>query len=191
MSATLSAAQRHALVELARGAIAERFGAAPASVPAEAWLEEKRAVFVTLTLGGALRGCVGQLEPRFSLAEAVRHAAQAAAFRDERFLPLAADELPRVAVEISVLSPLEPLPADSEAEALAAVRPGVDGLVLRCGGRSGVFIPEMWKQLPDARDFLFHLKRKAGLPGELWTPGTHLERFTAELVDEHALGGAA
>lgn len=168
------------LLAIARGAIDEGFGRAPSPKPREAWLEEKRAVFVTLKKHGALRGCIGQLSPRFTLLEAVRHAARAAAFEDPRFPPLSADEVPELELEISVLSPLEPLPVSSEEEVLAALRPGVDGVVLTHGQRSGVFIPEVWKELREPREFLAQLKRKAGLP-PTWLPGTRVERFTAEV----------
>lgn len=168
------------LLSIARAATEEGFGAASRPPPREAWLDEKRAVFVTLKKHGALRGCIGQLSPRFSLFEAVRHAARAAAFEDTRFPPLTRDELPELELEISVLSPLEPLDVSTEEEALAALRPGVDGVVLTLGHRSGVFIPEVWKELPDPRDFLAQLKRKAGLP-PTWLPGTRVERFTAEV----------
>ncbi|MCC6334979.1 MAG: AmmeMemoRadiSam system protein A [Myxococcales bacterium] len=171
------------LLELARGTLRESFGGPKVVVPEDAWLYEKKAVFVTLHKDGDLRGCVGQLAARLPLCEAVRSAAKAAAFHDGRFPPLRETELPQVHLEISVLSALEPLEAATEAEALQAIRPGVDGVVLTHGARSGVFIPEMWKQLPDPNEFLFHLKRKAGLP-QAWQPGTRVERFTAEVWAE-------
>jgi hypothetical protein len=168
------------LLAVARGTIAERFGGPLVQQPrGEAWLDELRAVFVTLKIDGALRGCVGQLEARFKLYEAVREAASSAAFRDSRFLPLEEVELAAVQLEVSVLSPLEALDVESEEELLEKVRPGVDGLVLSHQFRSGLFIPEMWKQLPEPRDFLFQLKRKARLPVGAWLPGTKVERFTA------------
>lgn len=173
------------LLAIARGTIAERFGGPPLQRPqGEPWLDEPRGVFVTLTLHGELRGCVGQLAARFPLFEAVREAALAAAFRDSRFFPLREEELPLVRLEVSVLSPLEKLEVASEAELLEQLRAGVDGIVLSHEFRSGLFIPEMWKQLPDKRDFLFHLKRKAGLPVHTWLPDTKVERFTAEHWEE-------
>ena len=175
----------HVLLRVAREALEAAFGGPPAPAHDEPWLQEPRAVFVTLEKHGELRGCVGQLEPRLSLLEAVRDAARGAAFRDGRFPPLAPEELPEVQLEVSVLSPLERLEVASEREALASLRPGLDGLVLSNGGRRGVFIPEVWKQLPDPADFLAQLKRKAGLP-PLALPGTRYERFTAERWSEGA-----
>lgn len=177
--------QGQVLLRVARGTLEEAFGGPKVQHPADApWLDEPRAVFVTLTKGGELRGCIGQLAPTMSLFDAVRDAAKAAGFRDPRFPPLSRDELAELHVELSVLSPVEPLEVRDEADAVAKLRPGVDGVVLRADGRSGVFIPEVWKQLPEPADFLRHLKRKAGLPMDGWVPGTRLERFTAQLWEE-------
>ncbi len=173
------------LLSLARASIAERFGAPPVTRPThEAWLDEKRAVFVTLKLGGDLRGCVGQIVARYPLFEAVREAAVSAAFHDSRFIPLQPHELEQVRLEVSVLSPLERLEVHSEEELLGELREGVDGVVLSHEFRSGLFIPEVWKELPDKRAFLQHLKRKAGLPPASWLPGTKVERFTATHWEE-------
>jgi len=172
------------LLSIARGTLHEKLGGPALAKPGGAFLDELRAVFVTLTIDGELRGCIGQLEARYTLYEAVREAAFAAGFRDPRFPPLQTHELAKVHIEISVLSPVERLEVRTEAEALEAIRPGVDGVVLRWGGRSGVFIPEMWKKLPDPEEFLFHLKRKAGLPTDTWLEGTFVERFTAQVWHE-------
>lgn len=173
------------LLSIARGAIAERFGGPPVTrPPGQSWLDEPRAVFVSLKLEGDLRGCVGQLTARFPLFEAVREAARSAAFADPRFSPLNEDELPRLRLEVSVLSPLEPLEVKNEAELLSKLRPGVDGLVLTHEFRSGLFIPEMWKQLPEPREFVTLLKRKAGLPLHGWLEGTKVQRFTAQHWEE-------
>ena len=168
------------LLAIARGTLAEAFGAPQVTRPAgQSWLDELRAVFVTLKIGDELRGCVGQLAARLRLFEAVREAATSAAFCDTRFLPVREVELAVIRLEVSVLSPLEPMEVRDEAELLEKLRPGVDGLVLCHQHRSALFIPEMWKQLPDKREFLSYLKRKAGLP-QAWVPGTKVERFTAQ-----------
>ena len=172
-------------VGIAREALsAARAGApAPAPPPGEPWLAERRSCFVSLHRDGALRGCVGTLEPRGTLFEEIVRCARSAAAEDPRFEPVRAEELPGLEVEVSVLSPLEPLPADGEEEALRSLRPGVDGLVLQAAGRRGVFIPAMWEQLPDPRQFLARLRDKAGLPPR-WLPGTRLFRFTADRYRE-------
>jgi AmmeMemoRadiSam system protein A len=177
--------RRQLLPSIARKAIEEAFGGPKVVPPSGApWLDEERAVFVTLLKRGQLRGCIGQLAAQQPLFHAVCGAARSAAFEDPRFPPVRHAELTSIHIEISVLSPIEPLDVRSETEALAAIRPGVDGLVLRHGRRSGVFIPEVWKQLPEAREFLKHLKHKAGLPTDEWLEGTQVERFTAELFLE-------
>lgn len=172
------------ITALARAAIASLFGGpSPAPPAGERWLEGRRACFVSLHRDGELRGCIGALEPRGTLFQEVVSSARAAATRDPRFEPLTLDELEAVDLEVSVLSPVEPLPAKDEAEALRRVRPGVDGLVLQARGRAATFIPAMWEQLPAPAEFLAHLRRKAGLP-DAWVPGTRLFRFTAERYRE-------
>lgn len=175
------------LLRLARATLEHAFGGPDVVKPDDAlWLDEKRAVFVTLKKHGELRGCVGQLVPRLTLFEAVQDAARAAAFHDTRFSPLRKDELDDVHLEISVLSPLERLDVHSEQETLDALRVGVDGVVLSAGSRSAVFIPEMWKELPDPKQFLWYLRRKGRLPLDRWPENMKVERFTAELFEEPA-----
>lgn len=143
-------------------------------------LRAPRATFVTLRIDGALRGCTGSLEAVNPLVVDVAQSAHRSAFGDPRFSPVGADEVPRLAFHISVLSPLEPLPADSEAELRASLRPGIDGLVLREGPRSGTFLPSVWDSLPSPDRFLEELKRKAGLPVDYWSPTLRFERYTVE-----------
>jgi AmmeMemoRadiSam system protein A len=143
-------------------------------------LRAPRAAFVTLHLDGALRGCIGTLEAHRPLAEDVADNAFAAAFRDPRFPPVGADEAPRLALEISVLSPAEPLEFGTEEELLATLRPGVDGLILADRERRGTFLPSVWTQLPDPRTFLAHLKQKAGLPADHWSTTLTVARYTTE-----------
>jgi hypothetical protein len=148
------------------------------SLPPE--LCEHRAAFVTLHLAGRLRGCIGSLKARRPLAEDVAANAFSAAFRDPRFAPVTAAVVPRLELEISVLSPPVPMPIHSEADLLAQLRPGVDGLILADLGRSGTFLPSVWTQLPDPHDFLAHLRRKAGLPADHWSATLTVERYTTE-----------
>lgn len=145
-------------------------------------LRARRASFVTLHLGGALRGCVGGLEPLWPLVTDVAEHAFAAGFRDPRFRPLAARELDRIAVHVSILSPLEPLSFAGEEDLLARLRPGVDGLLLDAGGRRGTFLPAVWEELPEPREFLRHLKQKAGLAPGSWPDGIAVCRYTVESV---------
>ncbi len=125
-----------------------------------------------------LRGCIGSLEARRSLLNDLRENALAAAFRDPRFPPLTEDELTEVQLEVSLLSPLEPLNIQSEEEALNCICPGQDGLLLECDGRKGTFLPQVWEQLPDPQDFLRHLKMKAGLSPMGWDRDYQLFRYS-------------
>jgi AmmeMemoRadiSam system protein A len=154
----------------------------PLAYPAP--LRELRASFVTLHLEAELRGCVGGLEPVRPLVADVAEHAFAAAFRDPRFPPVAAAELAGLEVHVSVLSPLEPLAFASEDDLLAQLRPGVDGLLLEAGGRRGTFLPAVWEQLPEPREFLRQLKRKAGLAPDFWSDALVVHRYTVEPVGE-------
>jgi AmmeMemoRadiSam system protein A len=174
------------LLGLARSAIAEAVGADPPETdpPDEPWLKQVGASFVTLTLDRDLRGCIGTVEPYRALRADVRANAVAAALDDPRFPALSAGELPRVHLSVSVLSPLAPLPCGSEAEAAAALRPGVDGVVLEIAGRRATFLPQVWDQVSDPRTFLRALKRKAGLPEDYWDGETRVYRYTVEKYGE-------
>jgi AmmeMemoRadiSam system protein A len=173
-------ARAQVLVSIARAAIAARERPAQAAAWSEPWLRAPGATFVTLRLEGALRGCIGSIEPRRPLGDDVAHNAHAAAYRDFRFDPVTPAEMPRLGIEVSVLSPREPLAAASEAELIAHVRPGVDGLYLEYRGMSSTFLPQVWESLADPRDFLAELKRKAGLPPTFWDPEMRLSRYTVE-----------
>ena len=165
--------------------------AAPAGPTAE-WLEAPGASFVTLTSGrepgGALRGCIGSLVARRPLREDVEANAVAAALHDPRFAPLTARELDDVVVEVSVLSAPAVLPAADEAELLAHLRPGVDGVVLSASGHRATFLPQVWEQLPDPADFLARLRRKAGLPADYWGRDVVVETYTVSAWQEAAPG---
>ncbi len=143
-------------------------------------LREPGASFVTLNEHGQLRGCIGSLEPVRPLVEDVAHNAWAAAFSDPRFPPLRASELPDLDLHISVLSPATPMQFDSEQDLIRQLRPGVDGLVLEEGYHRGTFLPAVWESLPDPRDFLQHLKLKAGLPADYWSDTIRVSRYTTE-----------
>jgi AmmeMemoRadiSam system protein A len=143
-------------------------------------LRVSRATFVTLEIGGQLRGCIGALAAYQPLVQDVAVHAYAAAFEDPRFPELRKEEFPKLEVHISVLSPPEPLQFSSEQELLAQLRPGVDGLILHFGHHRGTFLPSVWEQLTDPPVFLAHLKQKAGLPANFWAPEICVERYTTE-----------
>jgi len=143
-------------------------------------LQTPGAAFVTLQRHAQLRGCIGSLEAHRPLAQDVAENAYAAAFRDPRFPPLTAAEWGDIRVSISVLTPAVPIPCASEDELLAALQPGIDGLILAEDARRGTFLPAVWTQLPEPRDFLRQLKRKAGLSAEHWSPRMRAWRYRAD-----------
>lgn len=140
------------------------------------------ASFVTLTLNGQLRGCIGHLEPIQLLLEDVIGNAAAAAFNDPRFAPLSAKEFERLEISLSILSTPEPLFFTSEEDLLKKIRPGIDGLILVEGGQRGTFLPSVWESLPNAEDFLHQLKRKAGLSKGYWSDSLQVSRYTAQQI---------
>ncbi len=146
-------------------------------------LRERRATFVTLRRGEELRGCIGVLEHVRPLVEDVAHNAFAAAMRDPRFEPVSPLELGRLTVHISVLGEPEPMQFTDEADLLAQLRPHVDGLILSSRGRKSTFLPAVWESLPDPRQFLAHLKVKAGLPQDYWSDDLEVRRYTTESVE--------
>ena len=179
------------LTRIARDELVRALRQPPGDDPSEAcwqdepWLFADGAVFVTLRLDGALRGCVGSLKASRPLIEDVRENAVAAATRDMRFPPLSPQELDAVEIEVTELSEPRPLRFTGEADALAQLRPGVDGVVLRWGERRATFLPQVWESLPEPAEFLAQLKRKAGLPPDFWDDGIELARYQVRKWDEN------
>jgi len=174
------------LLELAQSSI--RHGVAKgkpipvelAKLPPE--LATLRATFVTLEQNGDLRGCIGCLEAHRPLAVDIAANAFAAAFRDTRFPPVRAEEIDSLEIHLSLLTPPEPLRFTSEADLISQLVPGRDGLILEEGWNRGTFLPSVWQSLPDPRDFLHHLKRKAGLLGEHWSSTLRVQRYRTEII---------
>ncbi len=156
------------LLGIARGSIGHKLGlaATPPRTDVAPWLARPGASFVSLHLEGRLRGCIGSLAPTRGLGVDVAENAVGAALRDPRFSPLAAAEWVRCALEVSVLSAPKPLRFGDEAELLAQLRPGEDGVILEHEGRRGTFLPQVWEGLPETRAFLAELMRKAGIPAD-------------------------
>ena len=165
------------LLTLARNAIASRLGQPTQPVGDSPELHAPGATFVTLTQHGQLRGCIGSLEAWRPLGQDVRENALAAAFRDPRFPPLDHEELAFTRVEVSLLDVPKPMEFAGEADALARLRPGIDGLILSYGHRRATFLPQVWESLPDRQQFMAHLKMKAGLPADFWDDGITLSRY--------------
>lgn len=172
------------LLQIARSSIAEALGieheSLDDSITSATWLQQRAACFVTLTQQEKLRGCIGTLEAHRPLLDDVRHNARAAAFKDPRFSPLTTDELSRTEIEISLLSAMQPMSFSDESEALAQLRPGIDGLVFEFERYRSTFLPQVWEQLADATDFMAHLKQKAGMPTDFWADDVKLYRYTVD-----------
>jgi AmmeMemoRadiSam system protein B/AmmeMemoRadiSam system protein A len=165
------------LLSIARTSIEDALFDNPRAKQCACWLAQAGATFVTLTKAGALRGCIGSLEPARPLGEDVAHNALAAAFRDPRFPALGAAEWPQCRVEVSLLSTPKPLRFADEADLLAQIREGEDGLILQADGKRGTFLPQVWESLPDKRAFLGELIRKAGLPEDTRITRCKLSRY--------------
>jgi AmmeMemoRadiSam system protein A len=180
----LSDADRGTLLRVARDSIAYglRHGR---SLPVDAaefaeTLRVPRASFVTLHIDGQLRGCIGTLEAVRPLVEDVAANAYSAAFSDPRFPPLTPAEQERLAIHVSVLGSPTAMQFDSEQHLIGQLRPGRDGLILEDGFYRGTFLPSVWESLPEPVDFLRHLKRKAGLTADYWSPTVKVYRYTTE-----------
>ncbi len=148
-----------------------------------------RATFVTIHVHDALHGCIGTLEAKHPLVVDVAQHAQAAAFEDPRFEPMTRQDIAAMSLHISILSPASEMHFADEADLLRQLRPGRDGVILRVadpqfGNRRATFLPQVWEALPrpDARLFMAHLKAKAGLPEEYWSPHVRVHRYTTESV---------
>jgi hypothetical protein len=178
----LNNTEKQQLKELARRSI--RHGLAtgePLRVKLDEFGENLQVVgasFVSLHLRGRLRGCMGSLEAHRALADDVARNAYAAAFLDTRFMPLQEEELQELDIHISILSPRSPMCVRSENDLLEQLQPGVDGLLIELGERRATFLPAVWKELPNPRDFVNQLKRKAGLDPNKWEPGIQVSRYT-------------
>lgn len=188
MDAELTPLLQRRLLALARTTIAEGLhSGAPLQPDADTGpLAQPAACFVTLRSDrGALRGCIGELEPRRPLAAAVAHNAFSAAFRDPRFSPLDAGELPALRIEISVLGTMEPLAAADETQLCEMLQPHRDGLVLICGAQRATFLPAVWKQLDSPARFVTALKQKAGLGATYWSHTLQFQRYHTLCFADH------
>ncbi|RME15991.1 MAG: AmmeMemoRadiSam system protein A [Bdellovibrio sp.] len=157
------------LLKVAREAIFEK-KVTPSLQNVPSFLLEPMATFVTLEKNGHLRGCIGSLEAHQPLILDIAQNAYNAAYKDPRFPPVSSKEFDQLSISISVLTPPQPLPVSSEEELIQALVPFRDGVILQKGWRRGTFLPSVWESLPQPVDFVKHLKVKAGLSQEPWTP---------------------
>jgi AmmeMemoRadiSam system protein A len=166
------------LLPIARAAIASALKVSYRADESAPWLAEHGACFVTLTQFGELRGCIGSLQAHQSLLADVKGNAVSAAMRDPRFTPLSAEELDVTEIEISLLSATQDMVVRDEADALAQLRPNVDGIVFEYGRYRSTFLPQVWESLAQPHDFLAMLRRKAGLPEDFWAEEVKLSRYS-------------
>ena len=143
-------------------------------------LTKLRATFVTLEKNDQLRGCIGMLEARRPLAEDVADNSYAAAFSDSRFPPVERHELVLLDIHISILMPAEQLHVQSDTELIKQLRPTIDGLIIEDNSHRATFLPSVWQSLPQAEDFVHHLKIKAGLKADYWSKTMRVYRYSTE-----------
>ncbi|MCB1935833.1 MAG: AmmeMemoRadiSam system protein A [Nitrosomonas sp.] len=144
------------------------------------WLVEPGATFITLTKNGQLRGCIGSLLAHQSLIKDVSSNAVSAALRDTRFQPVTVNEWKYIKIEVSLLSALQPITFVNEADALAQLRPGIDGVMFEYGIYRSTFLPQVWDSLPRPEEFMAQLKMKAGLYPDFWDDAIQLSRYTIQ-----------
>lgn len=177
----LSEADQRALVELARKAIREAVLHRKIldAIPGDGIFAERRGVFVTLHVRGRLQGCIGVTEPRESLGEAVVRCAVSAALEDPRFDPLKEPQLEEMSIEISLLSPLDPILPE-------AIEIGRHGLLIVNHAQRGLLLPKVATEHGLTREqFLEETCRKAGLRRDAWKdPETELFGFTCEVFSD-------
>lgn len=185
--------EEHILLALARDTLrAVTRGHPPPPLDQDALppaLLEPRACFVTLRRrsDGALRGCTGTLVARRPLALEVVEMTQQTALNDPRFMPVTAPEVPGLHVEISVLSPPQPLQFDDPDDLLHKLHPGIDGVTLMLDDRRATFLPQVWESYPDPRLFLSLLSEKMGRSPDAWhDPQLQVETYQATVIEEPA-----
>lgn len=168
------------LVKWARERLREALGGPKATRPTGAWCDEPGATFVTLRWkSGDLQGCIGSLEPERPIVDDVAHNAIAAGTRDPRTTPCKLADVDHLDLELSILSPLEPIASEAD------IRVGVDGIVLVHEFRRATFLPVMWERLPDVKTFMGELRRKAGLPRD-FAGQVQLMRYTVDKFEDRA-----
>ncbi len=141
---------------------------------------EKRGVFVTLHKNGCLRGCIGTLEPVKSIIDGIKDNSLNAAFQDPRFSPLKLNELNEIDIEVSILTKPKKLKYTNSKDLLLKLKPNIHGVIIKYNKHKATFLPQVWEQLPDTKDFLSHICQKAGLVSDEWENGK-LEVFTYQV----------
>jgi len=184
----LSEADRRGALQLARTAVTEAVTHHKLleSFPREGIFAERCGIFVTLHVRNRLQGCIGIIEAKEPLGQAIVHCAAGAALEDPRFSPMKTEQLTNLSIEISLLSAMEPIAPDS-------IEIGRHGLFIRCHALRGLLLPQVAIEHRLTREqFLEETCRKAGLPREAWRdPEARLLGFTCEVFSEGPSSGRA
>jgi len=188
MKENLTQEEQQTLLRMAREAMEHAVrGEKPPSMRSEILtqnLREKGASFVTLTIGGQLRGCIGALEAYQPLADDVCEHAVAAALEDPRFPSVREDELSRIQLEVSRLTRPVSLEYKDADDLLSKLRPHVDGVILRDGFHRATFLPQVWEKISDPSEFLENLCYKMGVSHDQWRR-KHLDVLVYQVEEFH------
>jgi len=149
------------------------------------WLAKPGAAFVTLNENRQLRGCIGSIVAHRPLIDDLIHNAKAAAFSDPRFSPVRPEELGKLEIEISLLTPPKELEYSHKTDLKEKIRPGIDGVILRLGNYQATYLPSVWEQIPDFDTFFATLCQKAGLAPNCLDAHPVIYTYQAEKIKEN------
>ncbi|HOI18293.1 MAG TPA: AmmeMemoRadiSam system protein A [Candidatus Woesearchaeota archaeon] len=187
----LSTKQGEQLIKIARFQITKILTGKTQTIDSQSeqnqFLKEKGCLFVTLSKNNELRGCIGFIEPIYSIIDATKKASISAAFNDPRFPPLTKSELDQIKIEISYLSPFEKIIAKTKEELLSSITLGIDGILLKKGLSSALFLPQVATEWGFSKEeFLSNLCKKAGLPKLEWQNTKEIEfyKFQVQIFKE-------
>ncbi len=147
-------------------------------------LAQPHATFVTITLHGKLRGCIGSLIAHRPLIEDLISNASSAAFRDPRFPPLTPKEFPEIRIEVSLLTQPQRVDYNSKEELRRLIRPNIDGVILRHRNHQATFLPQVWEELSDFDSFFDHLGMKGGLGADPLAHHPEIYTYQVEKFEE-------
>ena len=179
---------KEVLLSLARAAIKSSFVNAKVDTSfAEEYpeLQEQGASFVTLTQDGQLRGCIGSIIAHRPLLEDIIHNARSAAFKDPRFMPLREDELEMTKIEVSLLTPPQPLEYDDSTDLKSKINIGIDGVILKHNDYQATFLPQVWEELGEFELFFSHLCQKSGMAQGCLALHPEIYTYQVEKVKEN------
>jgi AmmeMemoRadiSam system protein A len=178
------------LLKIAKTAILQKFDSSysidkEALIQSYPFLAKKGASFVTLNKSKNLRGCIGSIIAHRSLLDDIIHNAKLAAFKDPRFQPLKADETNQLTLEVSVLTAPKKLEYSDFEDLKSKITPKKDGLILKLGQYQGTFLPQVWEQLPDTKEFLEHLSYKAGANPTIYEYHPEIYIYRVEHIEDN------